>query len=121
MSEQNIVSALVFDVTSGTYVPLESYGSLGEAITDVREFWMEEDRGEQTVVIREGTTGRLLAVLTRPDVSDPELCLTTCFEPGGALALTSLHRCRYLTDANGLYDRTEVTRIELEDLARPYG
>lgn len=120
MNAQNTVSTLVFDVTSGTYEPLESYGSLEEALADVREFWMEEERGEQTVVIHEDTTGRLLAVLTRPDASDPELCLTTCFEPGGALALMTLHRCRYLTDAK-LYDRTEVTRIELEDLARPYG
>lgn len=121
MNAQNTVSTLVFDVTSGTYEPLESYGSLEEAIADVREFWNEEEHGEQTVCVHNDATGRLLAVLTRPDARDPKLCLTTCFEPGGALALMSLHRCRYLTSADGHYDHTEVTRIELEDLARPYG
>lgn len=114
------VSALIHDPISGNYEVLETYGSLGEALEDVRDLWTEEDRGEQTVVVHDDATGRLLAVLTRPDASDPELCLTTCFEPGGALALMTLHRCRYLTDAK-LYDRTEVTRIELEDQSRAYG
>lgn len=91
---------------------LESYASLGEALEESRELWMEEERGEQTFLLNDEVTGRLLAVMTRPDPSDPELCLTTSFEPGGALVLTALHRCRYVTGPDGYYARTEVTRVD---------
>jgi len=106
-----MVQVHLINPESGEVEFIESYDSLGEAVAETRELWNEEERGEQTFLISEEATGRLLAVMTRPDTSDPELCLTTTFEPGGALVVTSIHRCRYVIGADGYYARTEVTRV----------
>lgn len=77
---------------------------LAEAIEDTRQFWMEDD-GPQVFVFSDQATGQTLATMVRGE--EPELCLTTYCD-----GTVEKHRCRYVLDADGGYDRTEVEELQ---------
>jgi hypothetical protein len=76
---------------------------LAEAIWDTRRYWNEAD-GPQVFVFSDEATGQTLAVMVRGQ--EPEVCITTY--PDGSV---ERHRIRYITDTDGIYERTEIEEV----------
>lgn len=90
---------------------LDAHDTVAEAVDDLRQHWNEEPEGPQLFVVL-GENDYLAAVLSRPE-GHPELCVTSYAD-----GRSEVHRCRYLLDADGRYDSTEVVEVSRGVLAR---
>jgi hypothetical protein len=103
-----IAAILVTDEEDGV---LDTYLDLDEALKDIRLAWNENEKGPQCFVLRDESTGKLVATLTRPNY-DPEVCITTFLDTGRIV----FERCHYLfrvEEGQERYTKTEVSLIKI--------
>lgn len=88
----------------GQFESIFVWPELSDALSGLRESWMEDEEND-TDIILVNEAGHVEAVLAR-HIDDPEVCLTT-YTNGDR----EQHRCHYVIDFEGRYQRTEVTQL----------
>lgn len=86
-------------------VEIGTYDSLEDAVSDTREMWME-DHSPCLILVEQWPSRNPVATMARV-AGDPELCIT-CYLQEFRM---ETHRCHYVLNESGGYERTEVSEL----------